>query len=563
MNHFRSIRARRHALRCLLLLCAAQATAGDIGGAASQLAMLTPATRNTLDGMPTDRELEARGARIGHILIVVDDVFEQSMSLAAPYRIVNSLHVSTHTATVNQQLLFREGDAFDRRVLDETERLLREQRYLSDASVQTLHYNGDNSVDVIVRVHDVWTMSPGISFGRKGGENSTKFEFEDTNFLGLGKTISLERAQNVDRNAWRLAYLDPHVLGTWWRLSGAHSTLSDGSEDVISFGRPFYSLDSRWSAGVDVADSESTLPRYSLGKEIERFGARVLSIGVDGGVSHGLVDGWTTRYLFGVRYDDRAYTLDSSAPDALIPEDRRYVYPYAGVQWLEDAYIRTRNLNQIGRTEDLHLGRSLTMTAGLASSAFGSTSSAVLLTTRGEAGLDLGSEQYLVGGFDASSRIEGDGFRNASVGLGGQFYRRQSQHRVMFVGLDARWTANTDGAEQLLLGGDNGLRGYPLRYQAGASSAVFTLEQRFYTDWQPLKLVNVGAAVFADTGRMWGRDPFAATPQGWLSDVGVGLRLGSARSGLGNILHIDLAFPLNRADDIDSMQLLIETKKSF
>src|SRR5690606_17772028 len=111
--------------------------------------------------------------------------------------------------------------------------------------------------------------------------------------------------------------------------------------------------------------------------------------------------------------------------------------------------------------------------------------------------------------------------------------------------------------------GDNGLRGYPLRYQAGTASALLTLEERFYTDWQPLKLVNVGAAVFVDAGRTWGPDEFAAAPAGWLADIGVGLRLGSARSGLGNVLHVDLAFPLNRSNDIDGMQLLIETRKSF
>jgi hemolysin activation/secretion protein len=124
-------------------------------------------------------------------------------------------------------------------------------------------------------------------------------------------------------------------------------------------------------------------------------------------------------------------------------------------------------------------------------------------------------------------------------------------------------TSHRDPEEQLLLGGDNGLRGYPLRYQAGDAIALFTLEQRFYTDWQPLKLVNVGAAVFFDAGRAWGQDPYAAAPSGWLKDVGLGLRLGSARSGLGNVLHIDLAFPLDRSSDIDSMQLLIETRRSF
>lgn len=513
--------------------------------------------------MPTDRELHDRGARIGKIQIAVDDVFEQSLSLAAPYRIVNSLHISTHVATVNQQLLFREGDTFDRRVLDETERLLRDQRYLADASVETLRYNDDNTVDVLVRVHDVWTMSPGLSFGRKGGENSTKFEFEDTNFLGLGKTVSVERSANVDRTAWRLGYVDPHVFGSWWRLAAAHSTLSDGSSDEFSFGRPFYSLDSRWSAGVSAVDSELMTPLYSLGKQIGRFHTQKQQFAFDGGVSRGLVDGWTTRYLFGARYDAKRFAADPGDPSSFVPDDRRYAYPYVGVQWLEDSYVTTRNLNQIGRTEDLHLGKSLTMTVGFAASAFGSTSNAMMLTTSGEAGYELGEEKFFIGNFDLASRVESGGVRNALFDVGGRYFQRQSEHRVFFAGLDATYSSNLDPDTQLLLGGDNGLRGYPLRYQAGTSKAVLTLEQRFYTDWQPLKLANVGAAIFADTGRMWGQDRFAAAPQGWLTDVGVGLRLGSARSGLGNILHIDVAFPLNRTADIDSVQFLVETKKSF
>ena len=144
-----------------------------------------------------------------------------------------------------------------------------------------------------------------------------------------------------------------------------------------------------------------------------------------------------------------------------------------------------------------------------------------------------------------------------------RYYLRQSVHRVFFASVSGTVASHLDPEEQLLLGGDNGLRGYPLRYQAGDASALVTLEQRFYTDWQPLKLFNVGAAVFFDAGRTWGQDAFAAPPAGWLKDVGLGLRLGSARSGLGNVLHIDLAFPLDRGSDIDSVQLLIETRRSF
>ena len=52
----------------------------------------------------------------------------------------------------------------------------------------------DNTVDIVVRVHDVWTLSPGLSFGRKGGENSTRFKLEDANFFGFGKIFNLNHS---------------------------------------------------------------------------------------------------------------------------------------------------------------------------------------------------------------------------------------------------------------------------------------------------------------------------------------------------------------------------------
>ena len=113
------------------------------------------------------------------------------------------------------------------------------------------------------------------------------------------------------------------------------------------------------------------------------------------------------------------------------------------------------------------------------------------------------------------------------------------------------------------LGGDTGLRGYPLRYQSGDSKVLMTLEQRYFWDWYPFRLFRVGGAIFADTGRVWGDDPMGGENLGWLSDVGFGLRLASTRTGTRSIIHIDVAFPLNGDDSIDSVQLVIESKKSF
>jgi membrane-associated PAP2 superfamily phosphatase len=114
---------------------------------------------------------------------------------------------------------------------------------------------------------------------------------------------------------------------------------------------------------------------------------------------------------------------------------------------------------------------------------------------------------------------------------------------VFFASVSGTVTSHRDPEEQLLLGGGQRPAWLPPALPSRRSKCSWSRsEQRFYTDWQPLKLFNVGAAVFVDSGRTWGRDEFAAPPAGWLTDVGSGLRLGSVRSGLGNVLHIDLAF---------------------
>lgn len=534
-----------------------------VHGADTLVAMLPP--RGALDQsqLPSDADLEKRGATIGHISVRVDEVFENTQSLAAPYRLANTLHISTRDETVRQQLLFQSGEAFNRRILDETERVLRGQRYLNEASVTVLRYNEDNTVDVEVRIHDVWTLSPGISFGRKGGENSTKMKFEDLNFLGLGKQIAMARSSDVDRTAWRLTYVDPHLFGSWWTLSTAYSSMSDGTEQALSLARPFYSLDSRWSANVSASDEDSAISRYSLGKRIDRYGMQERQFEFGGGISSGLHDGWTVRYLSGFRYDQRSFATRADEPSVAIPDDRTVAYPWVGIEVIEDNYLSTRNLDQIGRTEDVYLGRSARLETGFASTAFGSTRNAFILNGTLQAGTDLSADRYLIHSLGWHGRLEDGSLTDAVLDANSKFYLRQSKRSVFYASVSASLTSNLDPEKQLLLGGDNGLRGYPLRYQAGKTNALLTLEERFYSSWQPLKLFNVGGAIFFDAGRAWGQDEYAAAPAGWLQDVGVGLRLGSARSALGNVLHIDLAMPLNRPNGIDSLQLLIETKKSF
>jgi hypothetical protein len=90
-----------------------------------------------------------------------------------------------------------------------------------------------------------------------------------------------------------------------------------------------------------------------------------------------------------------------------------------------------------------------------------------------------------------------------------------------------------------------------------------TVEQRYFTNWYPFRLFRVGGAAFFDIGRTWGESPVSTPSQGLLKDVGIGLRFGNSRSGLGNIIHVDLAFPLDGDSSIEDVQILLETKERF
>lgn len=512
----------------------------------------------------SDEELETRGARVGSVEIRINDVFDSTAPLSAPYRLANGLHIATRPGAVRAQMLFGAGDRYSRQALDETARLLRDAGYLGEASVEPVRYNeANNTVDVVVRVRDVWTLSPGFSFGRKGGRNSMQFRFEDKNFLGFGKEIAMSRSADPQRSGWRVAYADPNVLGSRWRMAGAYGSLSDGAEKGFEIGRPFYSLDSRTAFQMRWADATATASRYALGEIVDQFQMREQRLELSGGSSSGLENGWVRRLLAGVRYDNRAFRALEKYPASRLPEDRVLAYPWIGVEWIEDEYVETWNLDQIGRTEDLYLGKSARIEAGFASSAFGSTQDALILNGRFSAAAQVGQDRYLMNALEYRGRLEQGSLYNGRLDLTSRYYLRRSPRRVFFAAATASITRNLDRDEQLVLGGDNGLRGYPLRYQGGTMSALVTLEERFYTNWQPLKLFNVGAAVFFDAGRTWGRDGYAGASMGWLKDVGVGLRLGSVRSGLGNVLHVDLAFPLDGGRDIDRVQFLVETRRSF
>lgn len=559
-------RGREYALPAIVLglagtFCAA-ATAGilpSVTSRTSEIARERPPT------VPTDAELEAASARVGQIRIVVRDLFDTTRpdENTSLFRLANRLHIETRESTVRDQLLFAEGEPYVGRLLEESARVLRTQRYLRDAWIRPVTWH-DGTVDIEVEVQDVWTFNPGISFGRKGGRNTSGFELEELNLLGTGTQLTLGHKSAVDRDSNLVIYRDRQLGSSWWGIDAQFSDNSDGQSAELRLQRPFYALDTRWAGGVAVRDDERIDPRYDLGEITDRYGVRARHASAWAGWSRGLRDGWVTRYRFGYTRDEMRFEpVTAPTTTALLPEDRKLAYPWLSVEWLEDAFLTDRNRDQIDRTEDVALGVRAYLQIGFADSAFGADRSATIVDAALSKGWELTRRQTLQIGASAGGRLEGGEVRGGLVSADARYYFRQSPRRVLYLGLSAVQGRNLDLDQQILLGGDNGLRGYPLRYQSGTSRWLFTAEQRLFSNWYPFRLFNVGGAVFFDMGEVGGSDPLGTTSRGMLRDVGVGLRLGNGRSALGNVLHIDIAFPLDRDSSIKNVQFLVETKRSF
>jgi hypothetical protein len=557
-------------LAALLLMLAVMPMVANTASVKDKAAPWDPARIVPLsegESLPSPQELEARGVTVGEILVQVYDVFDPSDPGEDNwvYRTANALHYKTRGYAVEQQLTFRTGEPLKAQRMAESERVLRGRRYLFDAVIRVARYHPETNVaDIEVSVRDVWTLNPGISYSRTGGTNKSSVKIEELNLFGRGVQVQFGYQDNVDRTSTGVQWRDPNLFGSRWELAASYADLSDGQTKFLSLDRPFYSLDATWALGGFAYDDERVETRYDLGKPVDAFQVDSRQLDLHYGWSKGLADGWARRWLAGLRSDEKSFALaPGEIPPPALPDDRKFVYPWIGAQWIEDAYQKVVNRNQIGRTEDAYRGIALNASLGYAPTSLGSTRSAWLFSASGSSAREYlpGLEWALTAA--ATGRVESASLVDSIITAEAQHYWRIDRHQTFYASLTGALGEHLDPDHQLLLGGEEGLRGYPLRYQTGTASALLTLEHRIYTDWYPFRLFFVGAVAFFDTGRTWGPTLGGERPAGWLSDAGLGLRFGNSRSGLGSVVHVDLAYALDPVPGQSRFQIVVETKTGF
>lgn len=147
------------------------------------------------------------------------------------YDLLNLIHIETREATVRKLLLFNEGESVTPLQVQEAERFLRSQNFLSDASIDITNEGGKNVATV--NTSDNWTLSVPVSFGFSGSEwNYDNLNWgigvQESNFLGLGQKLGFYFGHDEFRDMWQVEYGDPHFLFRYNHLDFLYSYNTDG-----------------------------------------------------------------------------------------------------------------------------------------------------------------------------------------------------------------------------------------------------------------------------------------------------------------------------------------------
>jgi hypothetical protein len=531
-----------HASRAGIVACLLLATTGHSGAQ---------------DCSPHGESLE--GLPILEITIDNGDIFDlgQEDQNLWIHRWANRLHINTRKSTIKEQLLFAPEDGYNQQLIDETERLLRGRSYIHDADI-TAEVVCGKGVKLTVVTSDNWTLTPSISVSRSGGETRTAFEIEESNLLGLGTEIKILTESDEERDSNAFVYRDKNWLGNLKGLTLELADNSDGHLYRVDMERPFIKLNSKyaWSAGASSVEREN--PVYEDGDEVAKVGESNDLLLVSYGWSDGLVDGSVSRYRLGwVANKLRYNTVDD--PNIELPEDVDKSYPFFEYEHLKVKYVERVNFRVMGITEDIELGSSLRARVGWKDEAYESTEEGHVLqldfnfgsfvTTHTLGILQLGLSHESNKTIDDSGRAL----------MQGQLYNFRGVNHSYVISSRLEAAQNPELFERIEVGGDSGLKGYPVRFQTGERAFTLSAERRAYFNVYLWQLLKFGFAVFAEAGSAWdsGENPV------WLSDVGTGLRLVSTRQSSSKVLHIDIAFPLSENDEIDDYQLYVKARTEF
>lgn len=161
----------------------------------------------------------------------------------------NSVHIKTKEITIRNIMLFKKYDKLDAKLLLESERLIRSQRYIREVKIVPVDIpKNKDSIDIKIRVLDSWTLIPTGSLS--SSESSVKLT--ERNILGFGHLISgnIKNRFDTKERAVYAQYSINNIKNTYFRFDLDYANeFNNDSKRSVNINRPFYSVITKNAGG--------------------------------------------------------------------------------------------------------------------------------------------------------------------------------------------------------------------------------------------------------------------------------------------------------------------------
>jgi hypothetical protein len=541
------------AIRFLQSVCTVYSLPKQVSGKNSSVVFVALLTLILLSGIEVCLGGDARALVIGKVAIeqrqVFDDPDTSLLHIIAP--LANQFHILTDEEVIRRELLFKEGDPYDQRLIDESARNLRKLQIIGDVRIlqDTL---ADSTVNMTVSTRDRWTLYPAMSLRQGGGVTGFGVSVRDDNFFGTAQKLNVGYNRLSDRthpNGGEAGFTEPRLFGSWWTTSVQFKYADELRQTSFDVERPFYTEATTWAARAYADAGRVRVRQYESG---------VLTH------ENYLNQQDQIAWVATSTDDDTRLQLAAGYVRTRTNSDTLLVRPFdnvdlalASISILRRNYFKGNHLDNFNRVEDVPVGYQAGLTIGR--NLHFSHAGDVDYFTRLFGQLNFGNGTELFGNYQASvtSYFIGNVPNEMIVAATAIQNWRFTENQTLLGRITTTIGSHLAPTTQVILGSFTGLRGYTNNELTGQRMLLMNFEERSYSGLN-VWFLKFGGALFVDSGMLWNEgEGFGG--QRFHSSVGLGIRVESSKNvGLG-IFRFDIAYNL----DQHRVGLIISTDHLF
>ncbi len=576
--HLSRLRAPPRRRSCALAFAATLlSSAPGLGAGPSLTEDLGEIERVALDRALRARGLELdpapRGKRLAAIHVVNLDVLQPEDGFL---QLFNALHVTTQEDVIRREVLLLPGMVWSEAKVFETKRNLRDRTFTTAVVAVPVKNLEPARVDLLVVTRDVWSLRLETSANFQQDElQRLRVALVENNLFGRRKRLGVEL--DMDQGATYLggSFFDSNIRGsrlTFYHGSGIFlsrdTQTPEGSASDTIFRLPLWALDREFGFDAQVTHAVQVV-RSFVGSELRTYEAPGASLpwvyrsrsataqlsatrSFPGTIIHRISAGYALSWQ----------EVEPSLPGDTTAEDRaafaRDVLPRSetrsglalGYRVFVPEFRIYRNIQTFDFPEDQQVGPDVRLSVTGSPSFFGSTVDSLLFESSARWFFAWSDDAYSVLSGSSSHRLEEDGLIDnlVSVGIYTASETLFGWLRVIASVRGAALFAETTN-RFLAIGGDDGLRGFPVGQFTGDRRLSANLELRTHS--VKLWFFELGAVAFYDGGHAFGTRPglpaaTTAAALAWQSNAGVGLRYLVPMANT-TVWRIDLAVPFTGA----------------